>query len=217
MKDFEKDIKKHFHQREIQPSADAWERMEMLLDKKQPKKRKSYGYLWSAAASVILMIGLWSILKEPEEDLRRAVEQPVIVEDAPTQKTTSKTEKQKVVSNQSTVQKPVKSAKQKAQPQSTSTEEYVVAEEENPKKKPEELSTDFSIVYPSEDNKEEKLFTERKPVEIYVNPEKLLHNAEIERQMENIYTDGQNLWRKIKEINASVEHNKMTENEENNF
>ena len=43
-------------------------------------------------------------------------------------------------------------------------------------------------------------------VEIKVNRELLLRNAEIERQIENVTTDGQNFWKKVGEKHNLVQH-----------
>ena len=218
MKKFEKNAKKYFHQQEIQPSENTWERMEILLDKQQTKKKKFYGYLWSAAASVILLIGLWTTMQKPEEKIIKPIENPVVLKEESVQKNDTKTDEKKVSTNQSTNKKTTINTKQNMQNQLFVTEEYVATEDKNTKEEEQtELSTDFTIVSPAEINKKEQLLAERNPVEIYVDPEKLLYSAEIERQVENIYTDGQNLWRKIKEINASVEPNNLINNEENIF
>lgn len=217
MKNFEKNAKKYFHQRKIQPSENTWERMEMLLDKQQTKKKKSYGYLWSAAASVILLIGLWATMQKPEEKMFKPIENPVVLKKESVQKKDAKTDKKEVSTNQSTRKKPTKKTIQIIQNQPFVTEKHIATEDKNTEEKQSELSTDFTIVSPAEIYKKEQLLAERNPVEIYVDPEKLLYSAEIERQVENIYTDGQNLWRKIKEINASVEPNNLINNEENNF
>src|SRR6218665_207855 len=68
MEDFEKDIKDFFQRREINPSADAWQRMENLLSEPQAKQKpvKLY-YLLSAAASVLLFVGLWSFFKQSDQ------------------------------------------------------------------------------------------------------------------------------------------------------
>src|SRR5690606_37758630 len=66
---FEKDIKKHFQQRQIQPSENAWEKMEQLLiaDKPVQRKPRTIYYILSAAATVLLFVGLWSIFQQSDQ------------------------------------------------------------------------------------------------------------------------------------------------------
>ena len=50
--------------------------------------------------------------------------------------------------------------------------------------------------------------TQNTKTQIYVNPNKLLQSAEMERQTDNMISNGQNFWKKIKEINTVVVHSK---------
>ncbi|HLW42446.1 MAG TPA: hypothetical protein VKY82_08780, partial [Flavobacterium sp.] len=53
--------------------------------------------------------------------------------------------------------------------------------------------------------KEKPLIAARSNVEIKVDPERLLRSAEIERQIENATTEGQNFWKKVAEKHQLVQ------------
>lgn len=205
MKDFEKEMKKYFHQREINPSKDAWTNIEKRLS--YTKKTKSrHTFLWAAAASIVLFIGLWTINKTPEQKNLINIEQNI--------KTTpeKKQEKEviKVKSNQVVSAKPREKAptnhfsNKKTLHKQHKEEEIAVVQKQ---KIIEKVNQDTNITVDLKTQKKDtisEVLAETKPVKIYVNPENLLHHAEIERQVENTYTDGQNFWRKIKTLNAST-------------
>lgn len=203
MKKFEKKIRQYFHQREIQPSENAWERMEMLIEQKRPKKRKSISYLLPVAASILLLMGLWFTLKNPEEKLMETNVKPVVIENTPQQIAVPKNSNHQVVVNQHVVQKSKNTVQKIIQEQPKEAEQYVEAQEKNPIK-----TIEKSLAEQTNDiitnNTINQLVANKELTKIHVNPEKLLQSAEIERQIENTYTDGQNFWRKIKELNASV-------------
>ena len=203
MKKFEKKIRQYFHQREIQPSENAWERMEMLIEQKRPKKRKSISYLLPVAASILLLMGLWFTLKNPEEKLMETNVKPVVIENTPQQIAVPKNSNHQVVVNQHVVQKSKNTVQKIIQEHPKEAEQYVEAQEKNPIK-----TIEKSLAEQTNDiitnNTVNRLVANKELTKIHVNPEKLLQSAEIERQIENTYTDGQNFWRKIKELNASV-------------
>ena len=203
MKKFEKKIRQYFHQREIQPSENAWERMEMLIEQKRPKKRKSISYLLPVVASILLLMGLWFTLKNPEEKLMETNVKPVVIENTPQQIVVPKNSNHQVVVNQPVVQKSKNTVQKIIQEQPKEAEQYVEAQERNPIK-----TIEKSLAEQTNDiitnNTINQLVANKELTKIHVNPEKLLQSAEIERQIENTYTDGQNFWRKIKELNASV-------------
>lgn len=203
MKKIEKKIRQYFHQREIQPSENAWERMEMLIEQKRPKKRKSISYLLPVAASILLLMGLWFTLKNPEEKLMETNVKPVVIENTPQQIAVPKNSNQQVVVNQHVVQKSKNTVQKIIQEHPKEAEQYVEAQEKNPIK-----TIEKSLAEQTNDiitnNTINQLVANKELTKIHVNPEKLLQSAEIERQIENTYTDGQNFWRKIKELNASV-------------
>lgn len=203
MKKIEKKIRQYFHQREIQPSENAWERMEMLIEQKRPKKRKSISYLLPVAASILLLMGLWFTLKNPEEKFMETNVKPVVIENTPQQIAVPKNSNQQVVVNQHVVQKSKNTVQKIIQEHPKEAEQYVEAQEKNPIK-----TIEKSLAEQTNDiitnNTINRLVANKELTKIHVNPEKLLQSAEIERQIENTYTDGQNFWRKIKELNASV-------------
>lgn len=203
MKKIEKKIRQYFHQREIQPSENAWERMEMLIEQKRPKKRKSISYLLPVAASILLLMGLWFTLKNPEEKLMETNVKPVVIENTPQQIAVPKNCNHQVVVNQPVVQKSKNTVQKIIQEHPKEAEQYVEAQEKNPIK-----TIEKSLAEQTNDiitnNTINQLVANKELTKIHVNPEKLLQSAEIERQIENTYTDGQNFWRKIKELNASV-------------
>lgn len=203
MKKIEKKIRQYFHQREIQPSENAWERMEMLIEQKRPKKRKSISYLLPVAASILLLIGLWFTLKNPEEKFMETNVKPVVIENTPQQIAVPKNCNHQVVVNQPVVQKSKNTVQKIIQEHPKEAEQYVEAQEKNPIK-----TIEKSLAEQTNDiitnNTINRLVANKELTKIHVNPEKLLQSAEIERQIENTYTDGQNFWRKIKELNASV-------------
>lgn len=66
----DKEIKKQLNEREIQPSAGAWQKLEAVLDEQSGKKKsagKIFLILISAAASVLLIVGLMLFLKSENE------------------------------------------------------------------------------------------------------------------------------------------------------
>lgn len=203
MKKFEKKIRQYFHQREIQPSENAWERMEMLIEQKRPKKRKSISYLLPVVASILLLMGLWFTLKNPEEKLMETNVKPVVIKNTPQQIVVPKNSNHQVVVNQPVVQKSKNTVQKIIQEQPKEAEQYVEAQEKIPIK-----TIEKSLAEQTNDiiknNTVNQLVANKELTKIHVNPKKLLQSAEIERQIENTYTDGQNFWRKIKELNASV-------------
>lgn len=61
MENFEKNIQKHFQQRSIEPSENAWNRLEELLDKEEQKQKKRAVLNWwntKYAIAAVLVIGL---------------------------------------------------------------------------------------------------------------------------------------------------------------
>lgn len=66
----DKEIKKQLNERESQPSADAWQKLEGILDEQTGTKksgRKIFLILISAAASVLLIVGLLLFVKSENE------------------------------------------------------------------------------------------------------------------------------------------------------
>lgn len=211
MEDLEKDIKKYFQKRQIKPSENAWEKMEALLIGQQPeqKKRKSYFYVLSAAASVLLFIGLWIIFEKVDHSIPE-IEQPIetlVVNDEQEPmrdevKETSENEQKEPVIKKQLVKPTLSNSKSRL---NTNTVTEIVSNKESVVPKWDQ-PTEKSEVVPVYDIKEEPLIAARSHVEIRVNREQLLRRAEVERQVENVTTDGQNFWKKIKEVNTVVLH-----------
>lgn len=66
----DKEIKKQLNEREIQPSAEAWQNLEKLLDEQSSTKksgRKKFLILISAAASLLLIAALFLFVKTETE------------------------------------------------------------------------------------------------------------------------------------------------------
>lgn len=66
----DKEIKKQLNEREIQPSAGAWQKLEAVLDEQTGSKnsgRKIFLILISAAASLLLVVGLFLFVKTKTE------------------------------------------------------------------------------------------------------------------------------------------------------
>lgn len=212
MKDFEKEMKKYFHQRQINPSKDAWANLEKRLsDTKKTKSR--YTFLWAAAASIVLFIGLWTINKTPEQKNLINIEQNIKI----IPKTEQKNEIIETKSNQVVSVKPVEKtstnqfSNKKTLHKQPKNEEIAVVQKQNIIEKINEDTDNTVVLKTQKTETTSEVLAETKPVKIHVNPENLLHHAEIERQVENTYTDGQNFWRKIKTLNASTnikEHQK---------
>lgn len=205
MKDFEKEMKKYFHQREINPSKDAWANLEKRLsDTKKTKSR--YTFLWAAAASIVLFIGLWTINKTPEQKNLINIEQNIKI----IPKTEQKNEIIETKSNQVVSVKPVEKTSTNQFPNKKTlhkqpkNEEIAVVQKQNIIEKINEDTDNTVVLKTQKTDTTSEVLAETKPVKIHVNPENLLHHAEIERQVENTYTDGQNFWRKIKTLNAST-------------
>lgn len=76
-KGFETQVREQFTQRTLEPSAQAWDRLDAMLTVAEQPKRKNYG--WYAVAAVFLfggLIGLWTWQQETV-----SVEVPAIVFD----------------------------------------------------------------------------------------------------------------------------------------
>jgi len=207
MEDFEKDIKDFFQRREIKPSADAWQRMENLLSEPQAEPKKSNRIYWAVAASVVILFGLFTLLQKQDTELIEPASNNVYVA-----KETVTNKIQQPQSNNQIVKADVV-------PQKT---ENIKKQSTLIKKVSEKISEKVNReVYVIQQNKvkddafpaEKMIPTEIASVQntktqIYVNPNKLLRSAEMERQTDNMISNGQNFWKKVKEINTVVVHSK---------
>ncbi len=207
MEDFEKDIKDFFQRREIKPSADAWQRMENLLNEPQAKPKKSNRIYWAVAASVVILFGLFTLLQKQDKELiEPASNNEYVIKDTVTNKIQQPQNNNQIV-------------KADVVPQKT---ENIKKQSTVIKKVPEKISEKVNReVYVVQHNKvkddafpvEKMIPTEIASVQntktqIYVNPNKLLRSAEMERQTDNMISNGQNFWKKLKEINTVVVHSK---------
>lgn len=207
MEDFEKDMKDFFQRREIKPSADAWHRMENLLNEPQAKPKKSNRIYWAVAASVVVIFGLFTLLQKQDTELIEPASNNVYVaKDTVTNKIQQPQNNNQIVKADVVPQKTENSKKQSA----------II------KKVPANISEKVNReVYVVQQNKvKEDVFPVEKIVsteiasvqntktQIYVNPNKLLRSAEMERQTDNMISNGQNFWKKVKEINTVVVHSK---------
>ncbi len=207
MEDFEKDIKDFFQRREIRPSADAWQRMEHLLNEPQAKPKKAYRIYWAVVASVVVLFGLFTLLQKQDKELIEPASNNVYVS------------KDSVVNRIQQPQNTNQVVKANVVPQKT---ENIKKQATTIKNIPEKISEKINKeVYVVQQNKpKEDVFpvekmvsneiasTQNTKTQIYVNPNKLLQSAEMERQTDNMISNGQNFWKKIKEINTVVVHSK---------
>ena len=207
MEDFEKDIKDFFQRREIKPSADAWQRMENLLNEPQAKPKKAYRIYWAVAASVVVLFGLFTLLQKQDTELiEPALNNSYVTKDSVVNKIQQPQNNNQIVKADVVPQKTENSRKKSA----------II------KKVPANISEKVNReVYVVQQNKvKEEVFPVEKMVsteiasvqntktQIYVNPNKLLRSAEMERQTDNMISNGQNFWKKVKEINTVVVHSK---------
>ena len=209
MEDFEKDIKDFFQRREIKPSADAWQRMENLLNEPQAKPKKTYRIYWAVAASVVVLFGLFTLLQKQEEELiNPASNNSYVIKDSVVNKIQQPQNHNQVVKADNVPQKTENSRKQSRTIKSVPAE--IVQNNKNQQKEKEvgERTEIYNIIQKSEKEVEENLLAQESKIEIKVNPSKLLRSAEMERQTDNMISNGQNFWKKVKEINTVVVHSK---------
>jgi len=210
MQDLEKEMKKHFQERKIQPSKNAWDKMEALLEKQktEQKKPKTLFYFLSVAASIALLVGLWTTLKESDSFTPEANSTEIfVVNDEQEMKKSKQTEKQEVIKEEKEiiVHHPVKKndSKRTNQPKRI-TEEYIVSNSDVPKEEIVSIPKKEEII-PVDKIKEKPLIAARSHIEIKVDAKRLLESAEIERQIENATTEGQNFWKKVAEKHQLVQ------------
>lgn len=207
MEDFEKDIKDFFQRREIKPSADAWQRMENLLNEPQAKPKKTYRIYWAVAASVVVLFGLFTLLQKQDKELiNPASHDSYVTKDSVVNKIQQPQNNNQIVKADDVAQKTENSRKKSA----------II--KKVPEKIYEKLNREVYVV--QQNNVKEDVFPVEKMVsteiasvqdtktQIYVNPNKLLRSAEMERQTDNMISNGQNFWKKVKEINTVVVHSK---------
>ena len=217
MEDFEKNIQKHFQQRSIQPSENTWNRLEELLDKEEQKQKKRTMLNWwnsKYAIAAVLVIGLgllgtiyqWENKENTDFDSNKITTSPsyqVVVENIE-----EKTTKETIVKSTSEKNSTLKSASKKENSSIASTissKDKVVEEkseaEENFIFKEVPLKINSEVIVHNKTIEEPALLPQEK---IYVNPQKLLIKAEMDKNIDNSLTDKQYVIKKLKEINTVV-------------
>lgn len=207
MEDFEKNIKDYFQEREIKPSENAWERMEHLLNEEKPvsKKQKRTVYWLPIAASVALLISVWAFFNTKDTTVidKQPVEKYVKVDEV------DNLVKQPATNNKTNVvPKKVNETLVTHHKKEPLPKQMVVLDDEPKECEVGEMKLESHVVQKLDNVIEEKRLANQSKVEIYVNPNKLLRVAEMERQIDNTATGGQNFWRKVKEVNTVVENYK---------
>ncbi|MFY0631024.1 MAG: hypothetical protein JXR05_11630 [Flavobacteriaceae bacterium] len=81
---FEKEIQEKLQNREIQPSASAWERLSHQLDKQEKKKKKGWFLYIGYAASIAVIISLVFLLKGNGTNITVAPENTIVTKDVKT-------------------------------------------------------------------------------------------------------------------------------------
>lgn len=217
MEDFEKNIQKHFQQRSIQPSENTWNRLEELLDKEEQKQKKRTMLNWwnskyTIAAVLVIGLGLlgtiyqWENKENTVFDSNKMNTSPshqVVVENIE-EKTTEPT----IVKSTSEKNSTLKSASKRENSSIASTissKDKVVEEkseaEENFIFKEAPLKINSEVIVHNKTIEEPALLPQEK---IYVNPQKLLIKAEMDKNIDNSLTDKQYVIKKLKEINTVV-------------
>ncbi len=213
MEDFYKDMKKHFQERKIQPSKNAWDKMVGLLNEQQAKSKKSNAifYFLSLAASIALLFGIWTIFKKsdvliPETNSTEIFvvneEQEMVKPMKPEkpEKQEDIKEKKEIIAHHVVKKNDSKHTNQLK----IIEEEYIVLNSDVPNEEIVSIPKKEEII--SVDKiKEEPLLAVQSKVEITVNPQRLLQSAEIERQIENATTEVQVFWRKVAEKHQLVQ------------
>lgn len=206
MEDLEKDIKKYFQKRQIQPSENAWNRMEMLLNEEKvgEKKKKIFFYLVPIVASVVLFVGIWLSQEKSEIPVleTKPRENFVVNHAVISEEDHSLHENQRSEVKHATK---IKSAIKKEQKQFTLKQESLILTEKSPQKDLVNSNADENFVIKEQDFAMIDLI-EKPVVEIKVNTSQLLRSADLERTVESSLTGGQSFWKKVKEINTVVEH-----------
>ena len=211
MEEFEKNIRQHFQDREIKPSENAWERMEQMLNEKQVEKKKTtlFFFLLPIAASVALFFGIWMLFKTNDTTFieKQAVEQYVN-----TDKVTKDNDFDEPVKPSSVQNKPAVTTKKVnevlvAKWNKTDSSQNTIVDKDAPIEEDVTKSAfENQIVQKTEVEIVEKKLVNHSNIEIYVNPNKLLRVAEMERQVDKASSEGQNFWRKVREVNSVVDN-----------
>lgn len=208
MSEFENNIKDFFRNREIEPSAGAWERMEKLLQEETKRKPQKLFYWTTIAASILLLICGWWFFQSTNTIPSQINSKKSFVLETKNEVIPSI---DKEIVNKKATQKQVHMVYY----QVTKKKPYIKEVYTNPIENKEDFQDEYevgelvlneSVIQKSDIEIEEKLVVHQSEVEISVNPELLLRSTDIERQIENVITDGQNFWKKVGEIHKLVQH-----------
>lgn len=217
MENFEKNIQKHFQQRSIEPSENAWNRLEELLDKEEQKQKKRAVLNWwntkyAIAAVLVIGLGLLGTMYQWENKENIVFDSNEITTNPLHQVVVEKTEERiskEAIANATTEKESLSKRKSKKENNSIATaiasnerEVEVKSErEENFIFKEAPLKINSEVIVHNETTEEPTLFHQET---IYVNPQKLLIKAEMEKNIDNSLTDKQYVIKKLKEINTVV-------------
>ena len=217
MEDFEKNIQKHFQQRSIQPSENTWNRLEELLNNVERKQEKRAVLNWwdtkyAIAAILVVGLGLFTTIYQWEDKENTVFDsikintvpshQVVVenIEEKPTELTIVKS-----TSEKNSTLKSVSRRDKSSIASAISSKDKDVEEESEPKEnfifKEAPLKINSEVIVQNETIEEPTLFHQET---IYVNPQKLLIKAEMEKNIDNSLTDKQYVIKKLKEINTVV-------------
>lgn len=181
--------------------------MEHLLNEPQAKPKNAYRIYWAVAASVVVLFGLFTLLQKQDKELiNPALNNSYVTKDSVVNKIQQPQNNNQIVKADVVPQKTENIKKQattiKKNPKQISekvNKEVYVVQQNKPKED----------VFPVEKMVSNEIAsTQNTKTQIYVNPNKLLQSAEMERQTDNMISNGQNFWKKIKEINTVVAHSK---------
>lgn len=213
MEDFEKGMKDYFEKRELHPSQDVWERMEMLLDTPKIASKKNKIPILSIAASIVLMVGLWTFFKktqiqvpEKENDKSYVIIDSLIKNRSNIVNTTpSASNIYRKIKNKTGVNKRQTQSEELSYVKTVETylEEERVDDIKGIKEKKLD-DTSQEIFY----NEQIDLVQNAK-IKIDVNPNILLHRAEMERQLEKLTTINQKWGLEWKEDSTVAENFKQ--------
>lgn len=215
MKNIEEQLKKHFQEREIQPSNNAWDRLEILLNKYEQEKEivKPKMTIWNTRYEIVAVfvfaLGLLSIVfqnnSQSVPSFQTIEKDEVSTDQWTVEETNQSYEKTKDATSSSSVQKHTSNV-----PSHKTQEKKVVYREVQLANVTVENEIEFKES-PLKINKETIAIKEvSEKVElaeqqtIYVNPKQLLIKAEMEKNIENSLSDKQYVIKKLKEINTVV-------------
>lgn len=204
MEDFEKDMRKYFQERKIQPSKNVWNKMEALLERQQ--EQRSRWYILPIAVSVVLLLGLVQFFRNSQSLPIEQNKPNVFVTNDSIFTVGKSNESHEIVAEQTANKHSIINKKNQAAITSSNiSEKSIIVEKEIQKEKVVVENNDVKSKVTRE--MEEAFLTITYPsVEVAVNPKRLLQSAEIERHIENTITKGQNFWNKFGEKHSLAQN-----------